>query len=82
MKNYNWEYFKAQINKSFQNQNKTIYSQRKIDVEPVLIYEGYFGFHSNVRSRINKAKRELGFVLMALNIRKVAAQQAENNQKL
>ena len=51
MKNYNWEYFKAQINKSFQNQNKTIYSQRKIDVEPVLIYKGYFGFHSNVRSR-------------------------------
>ena len=46
------------------------------------IYEGYFGFHSNVRSRINKAKRELGFVLMALNIRKVTAQRAENNQKL
>ena len=30
---------------------------------------------------INKDKRELGFVLMALNIRKVAAQRAENNQK-
>ena len=30
---------------------------------------------------INKAKRELGFVLMALNIRKVAARRAENNQK-
>ena len=30
---------------------------------------------------INKAKRELGFVLMALNIRKVIAQRAENNQK-
>ena len=30
---------------------------------------------------INKAKRELGFVLMALNIRKVTAQRAENNQK-
>ena len=30
---------------------------------------------------INKA-RELGFVLMALNIRKVTAQRAENNQKL
>ena len=28
---------------------------------------------------INKAKRELGFVLMALNIRKVTAQRAENN---
>ena len=44
------------------------------------IYEGYFGFHSNVRSRDKKAKRELGFVLMALNIRKVTAQRAENNQ--
>ncbi|WP_369038138.1 E domain-containing protein, partial [Staphylococcus epidermidis] len=30
---------------------------------------------------IDKAKRELGFVLMALNIRKVTAQRAENNQK-
>ena len=29
--------------------------------------------------RIDKAKRELGFVLMALNIRKVTAQRAENN---
>ncbi|MGX0224285.1 hypothetical protein ACUXP2_002291, partial [Staphylococcus haemolyticus] len=27
-------------------------------------------------------KRELGFVLMALNIRKVVAQRAENNQKI
>ena len=30
---------------------------------------------------LNKVKRELGFVLMALNIRKVIAQRAENNQK-
>ena len=30
---------------------------------------------------INKAKRELGFVLMALDIR-VTAQRAENNQNL
>ena len=28
---------------------------------------------------LNKVKRELGFVLMALNIRKVVAQRAENN---
>ncbi|NKN67603.1 IS5/IS1182 family transposase, partial [Staphylococcus haemolyticus] len=27
-------------------------------------------------------KRELGFVLMALNIRKVVAQRVENNQKI
>ena len=31
--------------------------------------------------RINKTKRELGFVLMALNVRKETAQRAENNQK-
>ena len=30
---------------------------------------------------VTKVKRELGFVLMALNIRKVTAQRAENNQK-
>ena len=29
---------------------------------------------------LNKVKRELGFVLMALNIRKVVAQRAENNK--
>ena len=38
MKNYNWEYFKVQIIKSFQNQNKKHLQSRKIDVEPV------FGF--------------------------------------
>lgn len=31
---------------------------------------------------INKAKRELRFVLMALIIRKVTAQPAKNNQKI
>ena len=30
---------------------------------------------------INKFKKELGFVLMSLNIIKVKAQRAENNQK-
>ena len=36
MKNYNWEYLKAQINKSFQNQKiKPSTVKRKIDVEPV-----------------------------------------------
>lgn len=34
MKNYNWEYFKALINKKL-SESKTIYNQRKIDVEPV-----------------------------------------------
>ncbi|MCG5766023.1 transposase, partial [Staphylococcus aureus] len=34
MKNYNWEYFKAQINQKLSEpETKKIYSQRKIDVE-------------------------------------------------
>ena len=82
MKNYNWEYFNAQIKKSFQNQNKTIYSQSKIDVEPVFGFmKAILGFTRMSVRGINKVKRELGFVLMALNIRKVTAQRAENNQK-
>ena len=31
---------------------------------------------------INKVKREFGFLLMAFNIRKVAAQPAKNNKKI
>ena len=81
MKNYNWEYFKSQINKSFQNQKQKISTvKEKLMWNLFWIYEGYFGFHSSVRG-LNKVKRELGFVLMALNIRKVVAQRVENNQK-
>ena len=82
MKNYNWEYFKVQIIKSFQNQNKSIYSQEKLMWSLFWIYEGYLGFTRMSVRGINKVKRELGFVLMALNIRKVTAQRAENNQKI
>ena len=33
MKNYNWEYFKSQVNQKFSEpETKKIYSQRKIDV--------------------------------------------------
>ena len=38
------------------------------------------GFTECPSRGINKAKRELGFKVMALNIRKVTAQRAENNQ--
>lgn len=86
MKNYNWEYFKAQINQKLSEpETKAIYDQRKIDVEPV------FGFmkailrftRMSVRG-MNKVKIELGFVLMALNIRKLVAHRADyqsNNDK-
>ena len=83
MKNYSLEYFKAQINKKFSEpKTKTIYSQRKIDLEPVFGFmKAILGFTRMSVRGIDKAKRELGFVLMALNIRKVTAQRAENNQK-
>ena len=56
MKNYNWEYFKDQINKSIQNQ-KTNYSQRKIDVEPVFGFmKAILGFPRISVRGINKAK--------------------------
>ena len=41
-------------------------------------YEAYFEFHRKSVRGINKDKRELGLVLMTLNIRKVPAQRAEN----
>ena len=77
-------FFKAQINKKLSEpKTKTIYSQRKIDVDPVFGFmKAILGFTRMSVWGINKAKRELGFVLMALNIRKVTAQRAENNQKI
>ncbi len=75
MKNYNWEYFKVQINQKLSEpETKKIYSQRKIDVEPVIGFmKAILGFTRMSVRGINKVKRELGFVLMALNIRKIAA---------
>ena len=51
-------------------------------MEPVFGFmKAILGFTRMSVRGINKAKRELGFVLMALNIRKVTAQRAENHQK-
>ncbi|MCQ9933820.1 transposase, partial [Staphylococcus aureus] len=56
---------------------KKIYSQRKIDVEPVFGFmKAILGFTRMSVRGINKVKRELGFVLMALNIRKIAYKRA------
>ena len=83
MKNYNWEYFKAQINKKLSEPKiKPSTVREKLMWSLFWIYESHFGFTRMSVRGINKAKRELGFVLMALNIRKVTAQRAENNQKL
>ena len=82
MKNYNWEYFKSQINKKLSEPETKISTvKEKLMWNLFWIYEGYFGFTRMSVRGLNKVKRELGFVLMALNIRKVVAQRAENNQK-
>ena len=82
MRNYNWEYFKTQINQKLSEpETKEIYNQRKMDVEPVFGFmKAILGFTRMSVRGINKVKRELGFVLMALNIRKVVAQRANYNQ--
>ena len=52
-------------------------------MEPVFGFmKAILGFTRMSVRGINKVKRELGFVLMALNIRKVTDQRTENNQKI
>ena len=84
MKNYSWEYFNVQINQKLSERKaKTIYSQRKIDVESVFgIMKPILSFTRKSVRGINKDKRELKFVLMTLNIIKVTTQRGENNQKI
>jgi len=75
-------FYKTQINKTFRTKSKNHLQSKKI-------WSGsFFGFVKSILSftrmsvrEINKAKRELEFVLMALNIRKVTVQRAKNNQK-
>ena len=50
MKNYNWEYFKAQISKNLL-EPKTSTVKEKLMWSLFCIYEGYFVFHSNFRSK-------------------------------
>ena len=82
MKNYSWEYFNVQINQKLSERKaKTIYSQRKLMWSLFWNYEAILSFTRKSVRGINKDKRELGLVLMILNIRKVPAQRAENYKK-
>ena len=83
MKNFKWKYFiKPKLKKTFRTKSKNHLQSKKI-------WSGsFFGFVKSILSftrmsvrEINKAKRELEFVLMALSIRKVTVQRAKNNQK-
>ena len=60
MKNYNWEYFKSQINKSFQNQKQKISTvKEKLMWNLFWIYEGYFGFLGCLSEDSIKSKENL-----------------------
>ncbi len=82
MRNYNWEYFKAQINQKLSKpETQKIYKQRKVDVEPVFGFmKAILGFTRMSVRGLNKVKRELGFVLMALNIRKLVVRSATKHK--
>lgn len=83
-KNMKWEYFKQEI-KTLLSDEKTgdLYRQRKIDVEPVFGYlKAILGFtRMSVRGK-EQVTNEIGFALMAVNLRKLAKAQGAsiNNQ--
>ena len=69
----------SKLIKSFQNEKQNHLQSKKIDVESVFgIMKPILSFTRKSVRGINKDKRELGLVLMTLNIRKVPAQRAEN----
>ncbi|RZI15285.1 transposase, partial [Staphylococcus aureus] len=58
-------------------ETKKIYSKRKSEGEPFFeLMKAFWGLTRTSVRGINKVNRELGFVLMALNIRKIAAKRA------
>ncbi|MCP3739419.1 transposase, partial [Rossellomorea sp. BNER] len=73
--NENWEQQKMLI-RTLLSEAKTgeIYSRRKIDVEPVFGFlKANLGFtRFSVRGK-ERVKNEIGFALMAVNLRKLAA---------
>ena len=72
-KNGNWDYFKAHVRELLgTKETRDIYRRRKIDVEPAFgNLKANLGFtRFSVRGK-DKVKNELGFALMATNLRKM-----------
>lgn len=72
-KNGNWDYFKAHVRELLASKETgDIYRRRKIDVEPAFgNLKANLGFtRFSVRGK-EKVKNELGFALMAINLRKM-----------
>lgn len=73
-----WEYFKAKERKLLStSQTKKIYARRKIDVESVFGHmKTYLGFKRFSVRGLDKVTKEIGIVIMAINIRKLMARSA------
>ena len=72
----------SKLIKSFQNEKqKPSTVKEKLMWSLFWNYEAILSFTRKSVRGINKDKRELGLVLMTLNIRKVPAQRAENYKK-
>ncbi len=68
----NWEYFKTTIQQLFsKEETNRIYHRRKIDVEPAFGHlKAFLGFtRFSVRLK-QQTHNEIGFALMAVNLRK------------
>ncbi|MFI3939157.1 IS1182 family transposase [Vagococcus fluvialis] len=86
MINPSWEYHKAKQNDQLSNEIiAKVYSQRKIDVEPVFGWmKACLGFNRFHVRGINNVKKESGILILALNIIKLAVYQKNksiNNKK-
>ncbi len=69
-----WEYQKAKIRDSLNNQTNTeIYARRKIEVEPVFgQMKAHFGVTRFMVRGLEKVKREMEIVMMAMNMAKLS----------
>jgi len=81
-KNMNWEYFKAKIQQLLsEEETGKLYRQRKIDVEPAFGHlKACLGFtRFSVRGK-QQTHNEIGFALMAVNLRKYRLSKLENKK--
>ena len=69
-----WEYQKAKIRDSLNNQtNAEIYTRRKIEVEPAFgRMKAHFGVTRFMVRGLKKVKREMGIAMMAINMVKLS----------
>ncbi|APB30457.1 IS1182 family transposase [Vagococcus teuberi] len=82
-RNGNWEYFKAHVRELLKEDvTGEIYRQRKIDVEPAFgNLKANLAFNRfSVRGK-DKISQELGFALMALNLRKLRKNRKDISKK-